>query len=89
MQYGIEIPDEAQEIYSKLYAVNSTWHPHELAREASRERADELLGGLVEEIMVDMFTGILWVLPASVCTPHNLFFTSSLTSRDASSSCVR
>jgi hypothetical protein len=65
-QYGVEIPDAAETIYTNLYSVNTTWHADEAARNETRQEADTLLTEFANDIIVDSFTGILWLLPVSV-----------------------
>ena len=57
-------------------------------QEHARERADELLGEFVGDIMVDIFTGILWVLPSAVRLSSSRLFFDSTTGRADSKGCV-
>lgn len=64
-KYGVEIPDSAEHIYTEIYATNTTWISDETSRNETRQRADELLTEFTGDIIVDAFTGILWLLPVS------------------------
>ena len=67
-QYGVEVSQSAQSIYTDIYSINTTWIADELSRNETRERADELLTEFTGDIIVEAFTGILWLLPVSVST---------------------
>lgn len=67
-KYGIEIPDSAEALYAQIYAVNTSWISDETAQNHTREHADELVTEFTGDVLVDSFTGILWLLPVSVCS---------------------
>lgn len=66
--YGAEIPIEATNMYYTLYALNTTWTPDAAERLHARDEAVHMFNEIVQEILNDSFTGVLWLLPVAVST---------------------
>lgn len=66
--YGIEIPNEAQEMYYEIYQLDPVWTQNTTQRTHVRAEAGYLFTAIAQEILNDAFTGILWLLPVAVST---------------------
>jgi hypothetical protein len=64
--YGTEIPLEATNMYYTLYGLNTTWTTDAEERAHIRNEAGHMFTEIVQDILNDSFTGVLWLLPVAV-----------------------
>lgn len=65
-QYGVEIPIEATNMYYTLYGLNTTYNIDATERAHIRDEAGHMFSEIVQEVLNDSFSGVLWLLPVAV-----------------------
>lgn len=64
--YGAEVSLEATNMYFTIQTLNTTWIPDIRERAHVRDEAVHMYTEIVQEILNDLFTGVLWLLPVAV-----------------------